>query len=488
LQNYQEWKGRDKMFKYYDGSKISITKFPNNIENKKRFKLHIAENKKLKELKDFSSDDILINGGLYSKAETSGYVPVGYAYDGVTKYQEYKGGQGVPKLLMLEGYELILTDSPNYDNANILWGREGKVFLLMRGEIDMRVNYGHRYEIKNRDSRTAIAFNNEWIYFVVSTENDGYKGLTSESLATFCKDELGCEFAVEFDSGGSTQEYDGIKDEYAVMSTDGNPRFITDCFSFSSSDKDLSYKNVLAKPTVKVAVDAGHGINTEGRQTLDDTPIKEWVLNDRVADIIARMFEGYNVEILRVDDWDDGLDDIALMKRIQRANEWGADIYLSIHHNAYKPNIGTGVEIYRPFGDNTGFGERLVDKMSNYTGLPNRGCKTKPYSSDKPNTSYYAVNRETDMLGYLIEGGFMSNELDIDVIESIKGAEAYARAIVESLIEQFNLVKTENEKVIEQPNYRKVFTIPEMPEGINECIFRCSDVQENDEIYLLRKK
>lgn len=52
---------------------------------------------------------------------------------------------------------------------------------------------------------------------------------------------------------------------------------------------------------VKIAIDAGHGINTPGKRTPDDE--REWSLNNKVAlAAIAKLNTYQNVQILRLDD------------------------------------------------------------------------------------------------------------------------------------------------------------------------------------------
>ena len=88
----------------------------------------------------------------------------------------------------------------------------------------------------------------------------------------------------------------------------------------------------------KIALGAGHGKNTSGKRclkSLDPNETREWWLNDRICDYVEsylKDYEGY--DLLRLDDSDDGKDDIALATRTNKANAWGADFYLSIHHNA----------------------------------------------------------------------------------------------------------------------------------------------------------
>ncbi|MDD3692597.1 MAG: N-acetylmuramoyl-L-alanine amidase, partial [Oscillospiraceae bacterium] len=83
----------------------------------------------------------------------------------------------------------------------------------------------------------------------------------------------------------------------------------------------------------KVAINAGHYINTPGRRCdkrYDKNETREWWLNDRVVDRVIeglKEYEGY--EIIRCDD-PTGQTDYTLKKRTDTANNFGADIYISV--------------------------------------------------------------------------------------------------------------------------------------------------------------
>ena len=93
----------------------------------------------------------------------------------------------------------------------------------------------------------------------------------------------------------------------------------------------------------KIAIDAGHGKNTAGKRcpkSLDKNETREWVLNNRVANALETYLKSAGHEVMRIDDTD-GSTDVSLAARVQKANEWSADYYASIHHNA-GINGGTG--------------------------------------------------------------------------------------------------------------------------------------------------
>ncbi|WP_226164200.1 N-acetylmuramoyl-L-alanine amidase, partial [Hymenobacter terricola] len=97
-----------------------------------------------------------------------------------------------------------------------------------------------------------------------------------------------------------------------------------------------------------LALDAGHYKNTPGKRipaALDRNETREWFLNDRVCDYLterAAQYDGF--KILRVDD-PAGNKEVTLAERCAKANNAGADFYLSNHHNAFKgePWDGGGV-------------------------------------------------------------------------------------------------------------------------------------------------
>lgn len=158
----------------------------------------------------------------------------------------------------------------------------------------------------------------------------------------------------------------------------------------------------------KIAIDAGHGLGTAGKRT--PAGEREWTFNNMVAvAAIAELRTYSNVEILRVDD-PSGRTDVPLSTRAAKANAWGADIYISIHHNANTGKWGTwtGSETFVMSGSTASSGSmklaRLVHpQLVKAMGLKDRGIKA----------ANFAVLRETKMPAILTEGGYMDSTIDI---------------------------------------------------------------------------
>lgn len=188
-----------------------------------------------------------------------------------------------------------------------------------------------------------------------------------------------------------------------------------------------------------IALDAGHGLKTAGKQTLDGSRgvIKEWTMNDKVRDYIVDDLEEYDVKFIYPDN-NEGIVDESLKSRLNSyVNK--ADIMVSIHHNAYQSKWGnhTGVEVWadkNATSNDMKFAQLVHDKLAKYTGLRARGVKKENW----------AVINQNKVTAILIEGGFMDSTIDYDVITSDEGQKAYARAVSESIIE---FLKLEKEKV-----------------------------------------
>ena len=192
----------------------------------------------------------------------------------------------------------------------------------------------------------------------------------------------------------------------------------------------------------KLALGAGHCFNTPGKRclkSLDPNETREWWLNDRIADKVEHGLAAYEgVEILRLDDSDDGADDIALATRVKRANEWGADFYLSIHHNAgINGGSGGGIVAYcYPTASKASFAWRdeLYEALIERSGL--RGNR----ANGKATANHY-VTRYTKMPAVLLELGFMDSATDVPIILTEEYAQACADAIVAHIVEREGLVK-----------------------------------------------
>ena len=181
-----------------------------------------------------------------------------------------------------------------------------------------------------------------------------------------------------------------------------------------------------------IALDAGHGLYTAGKQTPDG--IKEWTLNDKVRDYTVEDLKDYDCEFIFPDN-NEGTVDEALGKRVS-SYIGKADVLVSLHHNAFKGTWGnaTGVGVFtdeNPTAADTRLAKLIYERLVKNTGLKGRGIKKQPF---------WIIN-QNKVPAVLVEGGFMDNRTDYAVITSETGQRAYARAVADALIEFLELKK-----------------------------------------------
>ena len=179
---------------------------------------------------------------------------------------------------------------------------------------------------------------------------------------------------------------------------------------------------------IKIALDAGHGLHTAGRRCLaelDPAQTREWQLNSRIMDKLEAALQNCRCEVLRVDDTT-GAQDVSLAVRAAQANGWGADLYLSMHHNAgIKGGSGGGTVVYHDCATEKGreLAVRLYERLTAATGL------TGNRSSKVVKKAYYVL-ANTKMRAYLIENGFMDSAADTPRILSESHADQTVRGIL----------------------------------------------------------
>ncbi|QTD40940.1 N-acetylmuramoyl-L-alanine amidase [Sporosarcina sp. Te-1] len=187
---------------------------------------------------------------------------------------------------------------------------------------------------------------------------------------------------------------------------------------------------------VKIALDAGHGRGTSGKQSPDGE--HEWDFNSQVVEACTARLKMYgNVEVLRVDD-PTGKKDVPLGERTSKANAWKADVYVAIHHNASTGAWGkwTGVETYTFNGQkasskSTEIAKLVQPRIAKAMGLADRGV----------HQANFHVLRETNMPAVLTEGGFMDSIIDIQALRSADRLRAQGEAIADALAVYFTLQK-----------------------------------------------
>lgn len=204
----------------------------------------------------------------------------------------------------------------------------------------------------------------------------------------------------------------------------------------------------------KLALTAGHYKYTANHchKSLDPNETTEWQLNVRVANKVEKLLEEYdNIIILRTDDRT-GESDYKLADRTTAANNFGADFYLSIHHNAgAKLTKAGGIEAYvytTPQAASVEWQKDLYNALIAATGL--KGNRVSPLAR----ANLHEV-RAPYMPSVLLELGYMDSSTDVPVILTEDFANKCAAAIVSVIVKRAGLKK----KATAEKTTRKMYRV-----------------------------
>lgn len=120
----------------------------------------------------------------------------------------------------------------------------------------------------------------------------------------------------------------------------------------------------------------------------------------------------------------------SLAARVNAANEWDADYFISLHTNASTIPTASGVETYAYSQGSQGYwlGNAIGRNLSTITGLEDRGTFVRP--------SLYVLRR-TNMPSTLVEMGFITNYNDAMLMSG--EPDLFALGIYNGILEYFNL-------------------------------------------------
>jgi N-acetylmuramoyl-L-alanine amidase len=120
----------------------------------------------------------------------------------------------------------------------------------------------------------------------------------------------------------------------------------------------------------------------------------------------------------------------SLQARVNAANNWPADFFISLHCNSSEIITASGSEAF-VFSTNSPaytMATRILEGLNNATGLPNRGVTT---------TTRLYVLRATTMPAVLVEMGFITNARDVQLLTT--DPQSFARGIYNGILAYYGL-------------------------------------------------
>lgn len=118
----------------------------------------------------------------------------------------------------------------------------------------------------------------------------------------------------------------------------------------------------------------------------------------------------------------------SLAARVNAANDWPANYFISIHVNANtNPDVnGSEVYVYQEYTQSYYFGEHILNAIVNQVGTKNNGVRVRP--------SLYVL-RKTNMPAVLVELAYITNSSDAEKLRN--NQYQFASAIYSGILSYF---------------------------------------------------
>lgn len=185
-----------------------------------------------------------------------------------------------------------------------------------------------------------------------------------------------------------------------------------------------------------ICIDAGHGGKDRGSDSKGRIEKHDCLKLAKAIEIEFLQRKDRELQVILTRDDDSSL---SLAERCSIANEQNADYMISIHRNKGK---GNGTELWiskNASAESMAMAQSIMNGLNEVGISRDRGIKTGSQSSR--NEDYY-VNHHSRMPSCLIELGFVNSSEDNALFD--RNLEAYAKAIVDSVLSTYDLFHTDN--------------------------------------------
>lgn len=189
---------------------------------------------------------------------------------------------------------------------------------------------------------------------------------------------------------------------------------------------------------MKIAVRGGHSPNIPGAKALIDELKEDRLVKNSIIKYLKQM----GVDVLDVTPPDStSSSSLDLNYGVSKANEWEADLFISIHFNnaysSYNGELGSEICVY----SENNVAERVLHGLASL-GFKNRGQKVR--------TGLYEL-KHTNMQSMIIEICFVEATEDVNLYKKI-GSDIIGKTIAESITNKKIEIKEEN-KINDDMNY-----------------------------------
>lgn len=185
---------------------------------------------------------------------------------------------------------------------------------------------------------------------------------------------------------------------------------------------------------MKICIDPGHGGLDPG--AIGPTGVKEKNVALSVAKNLANILTAAGAEARLTRDDDSGP---TLAHRAAVSNSFGADVFVSIHANAFTSPAAHGMEVWTSVGQTKA--DPVAEAVANalQAAFPGLVFRADMSDGDKDKESNFYVLYYTKAPAVLVELAFITNPIEEELLNSANYQSKVARAIAEGLAKRFGL-------------------------------------------------
>ena len=381
---------------------------------------------------------IKLNGKWYY-SEPSGVIKTGWLKENGAWYYLQGDGSMVTGLNRIDGKIYSFSDSGSMKTG---WAKINNYWYYFNGDGSLATGWitdgGSNYYLYDTGAMAKGWINLNGTWYLLKDSGAMAKGwVTSGSDSYYLEPSTG-RLLTNTTIDGYKIGSDGKKQTSSSSNNNSN--------NSSNNNNSNSNTNVPSGKKV-IVVDAGHnyGGDDGAYATNNGVQYVERDLNMQVASKLQAELEkrGYTVIMTRTENDKDNLGETqSLTNRVNIANNYNADFFVSIHHNSATP-AAKGIETYysstvqdSKFGGNADSNKLSVSKnmatlinnrIASKLNLNNRGAKD----------SSLFVCRNTNMASILVEVGFITNPEEAARCADPSSQQKVAESIAEVISENF---------------------------------------------------
>lgn len=188
----------------------------------------------------------------------------------------------------------------------------------------------------------------------------------------------------------------------------------------------------------KICLDPGHaGGNTDPGAVNAETGLQEATVNLAIASQVKKYLVAVNYQVLMTRTEEEQAETDSLAYRCELANNWGADLVVSLHCNSAASEQAHGVEIYTTQGETDG--DRLATCIINQVtnSFPDLQLRADWDDGDPDKEQNFYMLRYTDAPAVLLEMAFISNHAEAAKLSDPAWQREISRAVARGISDYF---------------------------------------------------